>query len=96
MLKETVSRDAKIIREMKDTIERFSMELISAKQSEQMFRALRSHSSSLEDQIEELRVENTKLRVASQILEEEKRQTEMKLREKMELLYLETVQHKIY
>lgn len=96
MLEGSISSDTEVMRKMKDTIERLSIELLSAKRSEEMFKALGYRSSSLEDEIEELRVENTKLRIYSQTLEEEKRRIEEEMKTEMELLQLETGQHRVF
>lgn len=90
LLEESISSDTRVMRKMKDAIERLSVELLSAKQSQQLFMALGSRSSSLEDEIEELRVENTKLRISSQMLEEEKRRIEVEMGTELELLHLES------
>eukprot|EP00584_Thalassiosira_punctigera_P013849 CAMPEP_0172554302 /NCGR_PEP_ID=MMETSP1067-20121228/53979_1 /TAXON_ID=265564 ORGANISM="Thalassiosira punctigera, Strain Tpunct2005C2" /NCGR_SAMPLE_ID=MMETSP1067 /ASSEMBLY_ACC=CAM_ASM_000444 /LENGTH=284 /DNA_ID=CAMNT_0013342641 /DNA_START=99 /DNA_END=953 /DNA_ORIENTATION=- len=88
-LEGAISSDTKIMKKMKDTIERLSMELLSAKKTQQMYKALGSRSSSLEDEIEELKVENLKLRVSSQMLEEEKERIEKEMQTELALLQIE-------
>lgn len=95
-LEKAISSDTKIIGGMKDTIERLSVELLSAKKMKRAMKALGSHSSYLEDEIEELRVENTKLRISSQMLQEEKRRIEEEMNMELQLLHIETGRHEIF
>ena len=66
-----------------------------ADRSQRTITALEARSSSLEDQIEDLKAENVRLRVRSQILEEEKRKAEDEMKTEMQLLYIETGRHEI-
>ena len=66
-----------------------------ADRPQRMITALEVHSSSQEDQIEELKAENVRLCVRSQILEEEKRMVKEEMKTKMQLLYIDTGRHKI-
>lgn len=66
-----------------------------ADRSQRIIAALEAHSSSLEDQIEDLKAANVRLRVRSQILEEEKRMVEEEMKTEMQLLYIETGRHEI-
>ena len=66
-----------------------------ADRSQRTITALEARSSSLEDQIEDLKAANVRLRVRSQILEEEKRKAEDEMKTEMQLLYIETGRHEI-
>lgn len=64
-------------------------------QFEQLTKELGSRNSSLEDEIEILKAENVRLRVRSQILEEEKNITERAMQTEMQLFYIENKRHEI-
>lgn len=67
----------------------------NAKQSQRMIMDLGSRNSSLEDQIEGLKAENVRLRLTSQIMEEEKRMSEQAMQTEMQLFYIENNRHEI-
>lgn len=67
----------------------------NADQSQRMITFLESCGSSLEDEIEELKAENVRLRVRSEMLEEEKRMVEQEMRTELQLLYIENSRHEI-
>ena len=67
----------------------------SADQSQRLVKDLHTQSSSLEDEIAQLKVDNTKLRIRVMMLEEEKAMVEEEMKTEMQLLYIETGRHDI-
>ena len=67
----------------------------SADQSQRLVNDLHTQSSSLEDEIAQLKVDNTKLRIRAMMLEEEKAMVEEEMKTEMQLLYIETGRHDI-
>ena len=67
----------------------------SADQSQRLVKDLHTQSSSLEDEIAQLKAENTKLRIRAMMLEEEKAMVEEEMKTEMQLLYIETGRHDI-
>ena len=67
----------------------------SADQSQRLVKDLHTQSSSLEDEIAQLKVDNTKLRIRAMMLEEEKAMVEEEMKTEMQLLYIETGRHDI-
>ena len=67
----------------------------SADQSQRLVKDLHTQSSSLEDEIAQLKADNTKLRIRAMMLEEEKAMVEEEMKTEMQLLYIETGRHDI-
>jgi len=67
----------------------------SADQSQRLVKDLHTQSSSLEDEIAQLKADNTKLRIRAMMLEEEKSMVEEEMKTEMQLLYIETGRHDI-
>lgn len=67
----------------------------NADQLKKIIVSLGARSSQLEDKIEELKVENLKLQVRSEMLEEEKRMSEESMKTQLQLLYIENSCHDI-
>jgi len=63
--------------------------------SQKTIKHLGVKASSLEDQVEELRAENVKLRIHAMLMQEEKELKEKEMQKEMQLLYIETSRHEI-
>jgi len=63
--------------------------------SQKTIKHLGVKASSLEDQVEELRAENVKLRIHAMLMQEEKELNEKEMQKEMQLLYIETSRHEI-
>jgi len=63
--------------------------------SQKTIKHLGAKASSLEDEVEELRAENVKLRIHAMLMQEEKELKEKEMQKEMQLLYIETSRHEI-
>jgi len=68
----------------------------NAEESKRMITAVGVRNSALEDQIEDLKAENARLQVRSQMLEEEKRHCEETMKMEMQLLCIENSRHRYF
>lgn len=68
---------------------------VSANQSQKMIQDLGRQSSCLEDEIAQLKAENTNLHIRALVLEEEKARVEEEMKTEMSLMYIETGRHEI-
>ena len=67
----------------------------STNQSQKMIQDLGRQSSCLEDEIAQLKAENTNLHIRALVLEEEKARVEEEMKTEMSLMYIETGRHEI-
>eukprot|EP01083_Nonionella_stella_P216725 778714_1 len=63
--------------------------------SQRQIKHLGAKTSSLEDEVEELRAETVKLRIHAMMMMEEKELKEKEMAKEMQLLYIETSRHEI-
>merc|ERR1712216_368948 len=68
----------------------------NAEESKRMITAVGVRNSALEDQIEDLKAENARLQVRSQMLEEERRHCEESMKMEMQLLCIENSRHRYF
>lgn len=63
--------------------------------SQKTIKHLGAKASNLEDQVEELRAENVKLRIHAMLMQEDNEMKEKEMQKEMQLLYIETSRHEI-